>query len=172
MYLLLACVCNFPIREIYQFLKSVFQELVICCSLWSLCAVLQVLLVPQYTLELPLFSLYSLTLEPPGIQSMPVPHVSLSQIRQKLVPQAAPTPKSWNFRYTFHFSLSLPSQKLFLLIALSCASLGEGPIQMKCSSFSYLFLCTCSWLCASLGYCSFLTGFWSCHKDFLDCILL
>lgn len=108
---------------------------------------------------------------PPGIQSMPVPHVSLSQIRQKPVPQAPPAPKSCNFRYTFHFFLSHPSQKLFLLIALSCASLGQGLFQMKCSGFSYLFQCTCSWLCACLGYCNFLTGFWSCHKGFLNCIL-
>lgn len=49
---------------------------------------------------------------------------------------------------------------------------------MKCSSFSYSFQGTCSWLCVHLGYlltwayCDFLAGFWICHKGFLDCILL
>lgn len=76
--------CKFLIRGLFLFF---FFQLVITCSLWFLSVVLQVL---WSTVSHPALSCFQ---QLPGFQSMSGPIDSLTQARQKPVPQAVP---SWN----------------------------------------------------------------------------
>lgn len=154
------CVHNLSIWEVCWFL---FQEFIIFFPcLVSVCGHAASLGLSQ-SATLSFFSLLQ-----QGIQSMLFPSI-LQVRRQKSVLQAAPQNQHTGNR--FHSSLSLLREKMQTGL-LNRVGLGERLIQLKYTSFSYQFQWGCSWPWAFLGYCKFLTGFWSLHKVFLDYLYL
>lgn len=82
--------------------------------------------------------------------------------------------KVWNPGLMLSFFSFLPREKLlvglFFLGLLRFA--GLELLWLVWNGFPHLFQCDCSWVWTCPGYCDFLVGSWSSHKDFWGYILL
>lgn len=110
---------------------------------------------------------------------MPVPYQCFESGETKTSPFGSSPQKLKCWIYIPFFSFPPKGEAVSWAFSLDCTELywlrGRAT-EMKCSGFSYIFHCACSWVYAHLGCspgsCGFLAGFWSCHKVFWDHILL
>ena len=97
--------------------------------------------------------------------------LQIQQDRNQFLGQVSESLEHWTYAPFFSF---LPREKLlvglFVLVLLRFA--GLELLWLAWNGFPHLFQCDSSWVWTCLGYCDFLVGSWSSHKDFWGHILL
>lgn len=97
--------------------------------------------------------------------------LQIQQDRNQFLGQVSESLEPWTYAPFFSF---LPREKLlvglFFLGLLRFA--GLELLWLVWNGFPHLFQCDCSWVWTCPGYCDFLVGSWSSHKDFWGYILL
>lgn len=154
------------ISQLERFVVFFFSHL---SSLLCLSVVLQVLFCCNKSLSSPLSSVAS------GIQNMPDPYQHSKSGKTETNPTGKPSKARILNTYSTHpFTSQRRSCKLGVFSWSHHAILAwsKGYCQWNVMAFSYPLQCNCSWLCACLGYCHFLTSFCSSRKGFLDHKLL
>lgn len=123
---------------------------------------------PQKAIPLFLFILSS-SINPNYVSSAR----ALIDTKQKPILQEA----LWKARMLMHaphfsFPWRKNSEDRVFSLSIQLCQLGVGLVWAKWNCSSYPFQWSCSCLCAALGYCNFLIGFWNSHKSILVHILL
>ena len=142
--------------------SNLFQALIVSCALWCLSVSLQV---PWYCTKLS-FALC-------GSQASKVYWFTactwIQQDRNRFLGQFSESLEHWTYAPFFSF---LPREKLLVGLFVLLRYAGLELLWLVWNGFPHLFQCDCSWVWTCLGYCDFLVGFWSSHKDFWGHILL